>query len=110
MAKRKGASEDIAEKSKFEQTVRTTESNQSKYDRLRSLERVIKRNMKKEAPERLLLIVAHMLTDLEVEQSSFGEFMRLHIAITSRDIFNKCLSKTTSCFVLTVRWKRWRKH
>ena len=32
--KKGGQSEDIAEKSKFEQTVRATELNQSKYDRL----------------------------------------------------------------------------
>ena len=33
--------------------------------------------MKKEAPARLFVIVAHMLTGLEVEQSSFNEFMEV---------------------------------
>ena len=67
--------------------------------------------MKKEVPARLFLIVAYMLTGLEVEQSSFDKFMEA----AHRDHISSHLQKVIEqnnklCFVLTVRWKRWMKH
>ena len=72
-----GQSEDNAEQSKLEQTIYATKSNSSKCKRLRNLENKIKRRMKAEAPARLFLIVAHMLTGVKVGQSSFDDFMEV---------------------------------
>ena len=73
--KEKSQDEDNAEKSEFEQTVCATESNHSKYERLRTLETKIKQKMKAEAPTRLFLIVADMLAGLKVEPLLFSDFM-----------------------------------